>query len=156
MKNIIMAALVFIAGTASAQVVSNALNELKASAPAGTEIIAPATPASQPVDQPKDLVNLSASDAKTVVKDGCPEPGLRIKDCYSTHHIAVDTVGSGIFSDILAVEAGRAFLKCQMKKEPQLMKKDARKSSGEIILILGNALGEDLPAFAKIFDQALK
>lgn len=75
MKEILVAVLVVIAGTASAQVAGGALDELKASMPPGTMIATPATPSFRRVDPPGGFVSMSGAD---FMAQACGEEDCRV------------------------------------------------------------------------------
>jgi len=96
---------------------------------------------------------------KEAVKYGGLDVELRIKDCYSGPHSAMEALGASPFLNVLSMETGRAFLKCQVEKEPRLMLRSPLQSPvviGEAIEALGYALAKDLSAFAMTFDRLFK
>lgn len=80
----------------------------------------------------------------------------RIKDCYSLHHEGHHGQWESGIEAAYELETARAFLKCQEAKESQLQKKNPKQSSGEIVSKVADAIDEELPKFAKVFDQLFK
>lgn len=86
-----------------------------------------------------------------------PASEQRVSDCYNKFHsLAKGPIGTPTFDDIVIIEAGKAFLKCQTDKDGVLSKQNSDQSSGLIIEQLGVALKNELPEFSITFSQLVK
>lgn len=82
----------------------------------------------------------------------------RVENCYNQfHQLAQGPIGgTTTFEDIIVIEVGREFLKCQEQQEGKLEKQNSNQSSGIIIEQLGSALRQDLNNFYASFEQLVK